>query len=70
MEIIVCETVQELPKWLTSNQREIAESIIDADMGEVVIIARRSDGDVQVFEEMPDPEVLIALLKWAAGDGR
>ena len=49
MEIIVCEIIEELPSWLTSKQREIAESIIDADMGEVVIIARRSDGDVQVF---------------------
>lgn len=70
MEIIVCETIEELPPWLTSKQREVAESIIDAEMGEVVIVARRADGDAQVFEEMPDPEVLIALLKWAAVVGR
>ena len=66
MTIIVCETHEDLPPWLIGNKREIAESIIDADLGEVAVVARRSDGEVQVFEECPDIEVIIDLLMWAA----
>ena len=66
-EIVICESVADLPDWCSRSGVEVAVTA-EAE-GEIpIVVARRFDGETQTIPQREhDPEVMVALLRWAAG---